>query len=126
LNHALATLEQSITSVGTRYEEDLAPAVHRVWRDELAAIAGDLRGWVRQMAETATGWTPRYFELAFGPPDDPEDRTRARSTGASSRLPSPPSGAPIRAGRPQWRPARRATRDVRRGRGLPRTWCRRS
>ena len=68
LDDALATLETSIVKVAAEYEEQLVPAIPRVWRDELTAIARDLRGWVRETAAADTTWTPRYFELAFGLP----------------------------------------------------------
>ena len=56
-----------------RYEEDLAPAIDRVWRDEIADIGRDLRVWVRRMAggeAAGSAWTPAYFEFAFGLPGD--------------------------------------------------------
>ena len=74
--HALETLDQVITAVADQYEEDLAPAIDRVWRDEIADITRDLRVWVRRMAAESAGdadpnrWQPEYFELAFGLPKD--------------------------------------------------------
>ena len=70
LDAALATLAASLANTAAEYEEQLVPAIPRVWRDELAAIARDLRGWVREMAAADAGWIPRYFELAFGLPAD--------------------------------------------------------
>ena len=72
IDRALETLDRAVATVGATYEEELAPAITRVWNDELAAIARDLRGWVRQLAETSADWIPRYFELAFGLPGDPD------------------------------------------------------
>ncbi len=71
---ALVTLAASVERVADEYREKLVPAIDRVWRDEIAAIARDLRGWVRQIAREGHAWTPRYFELAFGlPMDDQRD-----------------------------------------------------
>ena len=67
---ALTALDSAIRSVSGEYEEKLAPAIPRVWNDELAGIARDLRGWVHHLAEADDGWIPRYFELAFGLPGD--------------------------------------------------------
>ena len=70
LDPALAVLDAAIRSVAREFEEELAPAIARVWVDELAGIERDLRGWVRHVAEAAEPWVPRYFELAFGLPGD--------------------------------------------------------
>ena len=67
---ALATLDRIIAGVAAEYEDNLAPAIDRVWRDEIGDIARDLRVWVRRMAaagKTEQGsWVPAYFEFAFG------------------------------------------------------------
>jgi ATP-dependent helicase/nuclease subunit B len=76
---ALDVLDRVIADVAAKYEEDLAPAIDRVWRDEINDIARDLRVWVRRMAtaDDAAGsaaspadWIPTYFEFAFGLPGD--------------------------------------------------------
>lgn len=48
------------------YAEELAPAIPRVWRDEIEGLRTDLRGWIRAVAELDAGWVPSYFEFAFG------------------------------------------------------------
>jgi hypothetical protein len=67
---ALATLDRVIAAVAAEYEDNLAPAIDRVWRDEIGDIGRDLRVWVRRMAaagQTGEGsWIPTYFEFAFG------------------------------------------------------------
>ena len=70
--HALATLDGVIAAVASEYEDELAPAIDRVWRDEIADISRDLRVWVRRMAaeQAAQQWRPTYFEFAFGLPGD--------------------------------------------------------
>jgi CRISPR/Cas system-associated exonuclease Cas4 (RecB family) len=67
--HALATLDAVIAAVAARYEEDLAPAIDRVWRDEINDLARDLHVWVRRLPQS-DGWEPAYFEFAFGLPGD--------------------------------------------------------
>jgi hypothetical protein len=70
---ALDVLERAIEDVADEYRELMVPAIERVWREEIAAIARDLRGWLRQVAADSA-WEPRYFELSFGLPLDPEQR----------------------------------------------------
>jgi CRISPR/Cas system-associated exonuclease Cas4 (RecB family) len=68
LDAALTELERVIAEVAEQYRERLAPAIDRVWREEVATIARDLRGWLRRMNDEGQAWVPRYFELAFGLP----------------------------------------------------------
>ena len=56
--------------VSGREREELAPAVDRVWRDEVAALRKDLRRWVMLQAEADDQWRPERFELSFGLPID--------------------------------------------------------
>ena len=72
ISDALATLNKVLSQVALKYEENLAPAIPRVWREEIAAIARDLRVWVRKLPE-AGGWTPEYFEFSFGLSDEGRD-----------------------------------------------------
>jgi len=50
-----------------RFEDELSPAIQRVWEDAMSEIRADLRAWVRIMAENPE-WVPDRFELAFGLP----------------------------------------------------------
>jgi len=70
--HALATLDAVIAAVSAKYHEDLAPAIERVWQDEIGDIARDLRVWARRLPQLA-GWEPRHFEFAFGLSDEGRD-----------------------------------------------------
>lgn len=63
--YALKTIDAALAGVAGQYEEQLAPAIERVWRDEIADIGRDLRVWVRRLP-LGDGWEPRYFEFAFG------------------------------------------------------------
>ena len=64
---AREVLDRVADEVATRAHDELAPAVERVWIDEIASIRRDLRAWLDYLAEDGAEWTPRYFELAFGP-----------------------------------------------------------
>lgn len=70
--HALEVVDRVLKDVARRHEEELAPAIPRVWRDEIASIGRDLRVWVRKLPEAA-GWTPEYFEYSFGLSDEGRD-----------------------------------------------------
>jgi RecB family exonuclease len=58
-------LDRVLGEVVTRYRDDLAPAIPRVWEDGVAAIRADMREWLRRASLDAT-WRPLYFELSFG------------------------------------------------------------
>jgi ATP-dependent helicase/nuclease subunit B len=66
LDASLAALDHAVALVSGREREKLAPAVDRVWRDEIAALRKDLRRWVMLQAEADEGWRPERFELSFG------------------------------------------------------------
>jgi ATP-dependent helicase/nuclease subunit B len=70
--HALRALAAAIEATASAYKERLAPAIERVWRDEIAAIGRDLRVWIRKLPEAAP-WTPEYFEYSFGLADEGRD-----------------------------------------------------
>jgi hypothetical protein len=72
LPHALARLDTIVTAVAAKYHESLAPAIERVWRDEVADIARDLRVWARRLPDSGD-WQPEYFEFSFGLSDDGRD-----------------------------------------------------
>ena len=74
---ALATIDALVAAVAAKYHERLAPAIERVWADEIADIAKDLRVWARRLPD-AGEWLPTYFEYSFGLSDegrDPSSRT---------------------------------------------------
>ena len=78
IDEALRVLEEVVARVAEEYRERLAPAIGRVWREEIAVIARDLRGWLRRAAEDGGVWVPRFFEMAFGLPP-------VRRTGSAQR-----------------------------------------
>lgn len=63
-------LEWAIATVATAEKDTLAPAIERVWNDEMASIARDLRGWLDMLVEDSAAWVPERFEFAFGLPGD--------------------------------------------------------
>ncbi|MEN3338412.1 MAG: ATP-dependent helicase/nuclease subunit [Acidobacteriota bacterium] len=69
---ALSVLDATVARIAAEYYERLAPAIDRVWRDEVADIARDLRVWVRRLPEGGD-WQPEYFEYSFGLSDDGRD-----------------------------------------------------
>lgn len=71
-SRALAALDRVLKEVADTYHEQLAPAIERVWRDEIAALGQDLRVWVRKLPDSAP-WTPEYFEYSFGLSDEGRD-----------------------------------------------------
>ena len=66
LDRARLLLEEVVTEVAARYEDDLAPAIDRVWENGVAAIRADLREWLRRASEDDSGYVPWHFELSFG------------------------------------------------------------
>ena len=64
---ARGQLTWAVTQVTTRAHEDLAPAIDRVWHDEIAGLSRDLHLWFDEMVvKDAAQWVPERFELAFG------------------------------------------------------------
>lgn len=68
LEASRSLMDDVLDEVAGRHREKLAPAIERVWETEIEAIRGDLREWIRRMAEDDTGFAPWRFELAFGLP----------------------------------------------------------
>jgi ATP-dependent helicase/nuclease subunit B len=60
-------LDDTIDRVAVREHEELAPAVERVWADEVASMRRDLRTWLDHLVSSGVEWEPKYFELGFGP-----------------------------------------------------------
>ena len=64
---ARAQLDWAITAVTKKACDDLAPAIDRVWRDEIDGLRRDLHLWFDDMlVRDAAQWVPERFELAFG------------------------------------------------------------
>ena len=69
---AIRRVNRTLADVAAAYRERLAPAIERVWREEIAAIGRDLRVWVRRLPD-AGEWRPSYFEFSFGLSDEGRD-----------------------------------------------------
>jgi RecB family exonuclease len=70
LDAARETLDRTLDRVAEQYREELAPAIQRVWQDEIDSMRADLRMWLEQSAAGHVAWEPIAFELAFGLPRD--------------------------------------------------------
>jgi hypothetical protein len=62
---AARVLDEVVDRVADEYAERLAPAIDRVWRDEINELRRDLGIWVQRLAD-AGAWQPEYFEFSFG------------------------------------------------------------
>jgi CRISPR/Cas system-associated exonuclease Cas4 (RecB family) len=72
LPEAIRTLEAVLERVAAEYEEQLAPAIARVWQDEIGELRRDLSIWVQKLVEDST-WVPESFEFSFGLNDEGRD-----------------------------------------------------
>jgi len=68
----MKTLEAVVDRVAADYEETLAPAIPRVWHDEIEELRRDLGIWVQKLADGGP-WRPTYFEFSFGLSDAGRD-----------------------------------------------------
>ena len=75
---AREVLEQTIEEVAAREHDELAPAVERVWADEVASIRRDLIAWLHYLALDGAEWEPIRFEYAFGRVPGVRDATSIR------------------------------------------------
>jgi ATP-dependent helicase/nuclease subunit B len=69
---AATTLDAVLDRVAAEYAEKLAPAIDRVWRDEVDELRRDLGIWVQKLADDQA-WQPKYFEFSFGLNDEGRD-----------------------------------------------------
>ena len=70
-------LGRVVERIADRWREDVAPAIPRVWDDEVRAMRADLGIWLKRLSDDAAEWTPIHFELAFGLGAAPPVSTRA-------------------------------------------------
>ena len=66
LEDAFSVLDAVLEETERDFRDQLAPPIERVWQAEFEGLRGDLRGWLRQVADEAGGWTPIHAELGFG------------------------------------------------------------
>jgi ATP-dependent helicase/nuclease subunit B len=74
VDRAIAAVDDVLDRVAARYEDELWPAIPKVWEDGINAIRADLHEWLRRHSDAEDGWVPYKFELSFGLADrDHED-----------------------------------------------------
>ncbi len=76
---AWALLDETLDDLAARYHEELAPAIDRVWTDEIEKLRIDLKGWLQQVADEEGEWVPIRAELGFGIPPGPGRDPRSSS-----------------------------------------------
>ena len=59
-------LDETLDRVAATYHDDLAPAIDRVWADEVESMRADLKGWLLCVAEEEGEWIPIRAEFGFG------------------------------------------------------------
>ena len=88
LGEAFRVLETVFWQVEEEVRERVAPAIGRIWQDQMDGLLGDLRGFLQRYA--ATGRVPLANELTFGmgarQPADPASRTEAAVLPGGLRL----------------------------------------
>ncbi len=71
-SNLLDLVDRVLDRVAARFEEDLAPAIPRVWKSEIESVRTDLRGWLQHAVANHSEWLPLYSEFAFGLPAGPD------------------------------------------------------
>ena len=66
LGEAEEVLDTTLDRVAAAYYESLAPAIDRVWADEVESMRTDLKGWVHHVADEGGEWIPILTEFGFG------------------------------------------------------------
>jgi hypothetical protein len=69
---AVVAINEVLDLVAAEYAERLAPAIDRVWRDEIDDLRRDLGIWVQKLADEED-WLPALFEFSFGLNDEGRD-----------------------------------------------------
>jgi ATP-dependent helicase/nuclease subunit B len=86
LAETLAIADAVLDETAAKYEEELAPAIPRVWKTEVEDLRTDLRGWLQHVAANDSDWEPIHFEFAFGlaRPASGTDKSGPLAAGAGS------------------------------------------
>jgi ATP-dependent helicase/nuclease subunit B len=66
LAETLQIADAALDRTAAEYEEELAPAIPRVWKSEIEDLRTDLRGWLQHVSANDDDWEPIHFEFAFG------------------------------------------------------------
>ena len=75
---AREVLDRTIDEVATRQHDELAPAVERIWADDISSIRRDLVAWLHYLSRDGAEWEPIRFEFAFGRVPGLRDATSIR------------------------------------------------
>jgi ATP-dependent helicase/nuclease subunit B len=78
IDAAREVLDQTIDEVAGRQHDELAPAVERIWADEISSVRRDLVAWLHYLARDGAEWEPMRFEFAFGRVPGLRDATSIR------------------------------------------------
>lgn len=82
---AYAMMDALLQETTAEYHEQYAPAIERVWRDEVESLRSDLRAWLTQTSARQDGYVAELIEFAFGLPLD--DARDPNSTAKEAILP---------------------------------------
>ncbi len=83
LSAVRSVADRILNEVAAEYQEDLAPAIVRIWNSEIEDLRTDLGGWLSQRSEMDREWVPAYFEFAFGLTSDQERDPASRDEEAN-------------------------------------------
>ena len=78
------TLDGVLDRVAGEYAEKLAPAIERVWRDEIERAAARPGHLGAASWPTTATWVPEYFEFSFGLNDEGRDPRSLHGSRSSS------------------------------------------
>lgn len=73
MEQARALLEEIVAQIANAKKDELAPAIPRVWEDQIAELRADLREWFARLIAQEE-FHPAFFELAFGLPGQDGER----------------------------------------------------
>jgi ATP-dependent helicase/nuclease subunit B len=65
LQDAQVLVDDILDKAAAEFKEQLAPAIERVWQDEIEQMRSDFRGWLLRVTEQ-NSWSPVLVEFAFG------------------------------------------------------------
>ena len=57
---------KTVDAIVAEYYDALAPAIDRVWRDEIEQLTADIREWLGRLIADLPNWRPLHAEFGFG------------------------------------------------------------
>jgi RecB family exonuclease len=64
----LGQFRDTVNRIVDEYYDELAPAIDRVWRDEIEELTADIREWLTTLIAELDRWHPLHAEFGFGFP----------------------------------------------------------